>query len=149
MTTRRNKSTVVIDTNLFISAFIRGGAPFKLLNAWQQEKFSLAITEDLLKEIVEVLSRPYIYQKYSLDKNELQKFLKGITLNAKFITPLDIHKLPIHSRDPKDDELLACAIAGLADYLVTGDKDLLVLNGSPRLANLKIITVKEFLETVG
>jgi hypothetical protein len=41
--------------------------------------------------------------------------------------------LPIHSRDEKDDALLACAFGGNCDYLVTGDEDLLVLNGKKRI----------------
>lgn len=149
MTARRSKSTVVIDTNLFISAIIRGGTPYKLLKAWQQEKFLLVITEDLVEEIAEVLYRPSIYQKYTLNKDEIQKFFKGITLSARFITPLNVHKLPIYSRDPKDDILLSCALGGKADYLVTGDKDLLVLNENPALGNLKIISAKEFLDLFG
>ena len=53
--------------------------------------------------------------------------------------------LPVHVRDPKDAKILALALGGNADYLVTGDDDLLVLNGDPRLGKLQIVTVHTFL----
>lgn len=66
-------------------------------------------------------------------------------LAAEMVKSLSEEKLPVHCRDPKDDKLLALAMAGKADYLVTGDKDLLCLNAHSALKSLKIITVKEFL----
>lgn len=54
-------------------------------------------------------------------------------------------QLPIRSRDPKDNKLLACALSTNADYLITGDEDLLILNGNPALGALKILTAKDFL----
>ena len=53
---------------------------------------------------------------------------------------------PVSSRDPKDDPLLAVALSGHADYLITGDDDLLVLDGEPALGTLRIVTVRDFLQ---
>ena len=53
--------------------------------------------------------------------------------------------LPIPVRDPKDEKILAAAIGGRAAFLVTGDKDLLVLRGHPDLGVLRIVTAVEFL----
>ena len=141
----RTKPTVVIDTNLFISAIIRGGTPYKLLEAWKADKFILATTQTLFEEMAEVFARDYIYQKYKLDKTEIQKLLDGIKLNAQFASELNLEDLPLHSRDSKDDKVIGCALGGDADYLVTGDEDLLVLAGNPVLKGLSILTVKEFL----
>lgn len=52
---------------------------------------------------------------------------------------------PVRCRDPKDDYLLACAVAGQAHYLVTGDRDLLALDGEPALGVLRILTPLDFL----
>ena len=52
--------------------------------------------------------------------------------------------LPVQVRDPKDEHVLAAALSGKADYLVTGDEDLLHLDGDPKLGNLQIITAREF-----
>lgn len=142
---KRNKLTAVLDTNLFISAIIKGGTPYKLLKAWQEEKLSLITSQDIFDEIAEVFKRPEIYQKYNINQEEVEELLEGIKLNAFFVTPLNINNLPLHSRDPKDDKLLACAIGGQADYLITGDADLLELNDNPALEELKVITVREFL----
>ncbi|MBI2327535.1 putative toxin-antitoxin system toxin component, PIN family [Candidatus Curtissbacteria bacterium] len=143
--TGKNEPTVVIDTNLFISAIIRGGTPYKLLEAWKQNKFSIVITRNLFEELTEVLKREEIFTKYSLNQTEIQKLLDGLELNAIFVAPLEVSDLSIHSRDPKDDKLLTCVLAGDISYLVTGDEDLLVLSQNAALGNLKIITVKEFL----
>lgn len=62
--------------------------------------------------------------------------------------PLAAEHFALHSRDPKDDIFLACALAGQCDYLVTGDRDLLDLQGHPGLGQLRIVTPREFLEAV-
>jgi predicted nucleic acid-binding protein len=54
--------------------------------------------------------------------------------------------LPIDVRDEKDERVLEAALGGRADYLVTGDNDLLVLAGDPRLGALRIVTARAFLE---
>ena len=95
--------------------------------------------------MAEVFARDYIYQKYKLDKAEIQRLLDGIKLNAQFAIEVKIEDLPLHSRDSKDDKVIGCALGGDADYLVTGDEDLLVLAGNPVLKSLSILTVKEFL----
>ena len=48
-------------------------------------------------------------------------------------------------RDPKDEPILAAALGGGADYLVTGDADLLIYRGDSRLGSLQIVTVHQFL----
>ena len=140
-----NKPRVVIDTNIFISAIIRGGTPYKLLKAWEEDKISLLISENIFQEIEEVLNRKKINQKYQLKKQEIQLVLEGIKLNAVFVRPLEESGLPIHCRDQKDDKLLACALGGNATHLITGDKDLLMLHRNKKLKKLVILTVADFL----
>lgn len=53
--------------------------------------------------------------------------------------------LPVAVRDVKDEKILASAVDGTVDYLVTGDIDLLILNGNPALGVLKIVTVRDFI----
>jgi len=53
---------------------------------------------------------------------------------------------PIHSRDSHDDSFLAVALGGNAEYLITGDDDLLVLQGDPRLGMLRVVTAREYLQ---
>ena len=79
-----------------------------------------------------------------LDTNLIVSGVTSLREATERVTPLD--SLPLHSRDPKDDKLLAVALGGNADYLITGDQDLLVLNDNPGLENLRIITAAVFLQ---
>jgi len=54
-------------------------------------------------------------------------------------------QLPVEVRDPKDEMILASALGGKADYLVTGDDDILVLQDDARLGKLQIVTARAFL----
>jgi hypothetical protein len=54
-------------------------------------------------------------------------------------------RIPVDVRDPKDAHILAAALGGDADYLITGDDDLLVLRDDSRLSRPDIVTVVEFL----
>lgn len=140
------KLRVVVDTNLLISAIIAPrGPPNKLIRVWQEVKFSFITSPYLLKELDEVSQRDK-FGGYYLFKKQMVELVDAIKASAEVIPSLVEEELPIHSRDPKDDKLLACALPGNADYLITGDEDLLVLNGDSALGKLKIITVKEFLE---
>lgn len=141
----KHRPTAVIDTNIFISAIIRGGTAYELLELWHEDKFTLITTKDLLDEITDVLKREKIYRKYKIAEDEITKLLDGLELNATFVDPLKISDLSIRSRDPKDDILLACCLGAKVDYLITGDEDLLVLKNKKQLRGLKILTLKDFL----
>jgi uncharacterized protein len=148
MNEENNKPTVVIDTNLFISAIInkKNTIPFTLITAWRNHQIQLFITESLIKEVETVLTREKIYKKYAISKKEIEKFITELRFSTTAISPTDIDFLPIRSRDPKDDKFLACALGGNCDYLITGDEDLLILNGKPELGKLQIIKAAEFLK---
>lgn len=144
---KENKPTILIDTNILISAVIlkRDSAPNKLLTLWKQDRYNLVMSEELIMEIEAVLKREKIYKKYHISQQETQELITELRFSTIFIVPLSLALLPVHSRDIKDDKLLTCAIAGECDYLITGDQDLLVLNGNQSLGKIKILTAKEFL----
>ena len=75
---------------------------------------------------------------------QINRLLTRLEYIGERIIPLN--SLPLHSRDPKDDKLLALALGGNADYLITGDNDLLVLEGHSEIGNLRIITAAAFLQ---
>jgi predicted nucleic acid-binding protein len=64
---------------------------------------------------------------------------------AEWVDALDERSLPVSSRDVKDNKFLACALGARADYLVSGDADLLVLNGDPALGKTRIVTPRELI----
>ena len=138
---------VVIDTNLFVSTIISPtGVPARLLAAWRQRLFRLLLTDAHFDEIAGVLSRAWLRERYGVASSEVAALLVELERRAERTTPLPSADLPIHSRDRDDDMLLASAIGGHADFLVTGDEDLLVLNGDERLGDLSIVRVVDFLD---
>lgn len=149
--TEQNNPSVVVDTNLFISAFILKGdnTPNKLLTAWRENKYHLVLSEDLFKEVGDVLKREKIYKKYRILPKEIDEFLIELHNTTLHVNTLNLEVLTIHSRDRNDDKLLACALTGNCDYLITGDEDLLVLNGKPELGKLQIVKAIEFLRNIG
>jgi len=127
---------VVIDTNVFVSALTGGTASRKILMFLKIGRFKLIISEELLTEITGVLSRP----KFKFDKNNLDRILRYITRRSHIVFPKE--KVSV-CRDPKDNIVLECAVAGKADFIVTGDKDLLSLK---KFRKTSIISPHQFLK---
>lgn len=146
--TKENKPTVVIDTNLLISSVIikSNSLLHKLVTAWRKHSYRLVLSEEIVIEVENVLKREKIYRKYNILPEEIEEFISELRNSTDFVKPFDLDALPVHSRDVKDDKLLACALTGKCGYLITGDEDLLVLNGRAELGDLKIIKALEFLQ---
>lgn len=140
----RGPLKAVVDTNLFVSGAIsKRGLPAQMLDLWRRRLFLVVATAALTAEVVEVLNRPRIKQRYHLTDEDLAEIHALLATVAVTVTPQD--PLPVDVRDPKDRKVLAAALGGEADYLITGDDDLLTLGGNPRLGRLRVVTVREFL----
>jgi putative PIN family toxin of toxin-antitoxin system len=129
---------VVLDTNVFVSAAIQNGASHRIVQHLIRENSDqLIICDDILSEIRDVLlSRPRLRKWISLDDAEL--YVEMLQLRFNFLAnPTEI--IPI-SRDSDDDYILALAQHERADFVISGDKDLLVL----RVPEFHIITPAEF-----
>jgi putative PIN family toxin of toxin-antitoxin system len=114
---------VVIDTNLLVSALIFGGAPGKLRNKWQAGDCIPLISKVTVKELMRVLT----YPKFRLNAAEQEELLADY---LPFCETVEIPNPPPPTplcRDPFDVPFLVLALVGQADYLITGDKDLLEL----------------------
>jgi len=134
----------VLATNLIISGAITPyGLPNQVLRALQRAAFTLISSPELADEVADVLSRPAIRERYRPDASLVAAVLAA--LQARMVRPLSLDALPVHCRDPKDDPVLACALGGQADVIVTGDADLLDLDGHPQLGALRILTPRAFL----
>lgn len=141
----RNKRDlrVVVDTNVFVSGLIvEKGLPHQLIKLLEEDLFILIISQKMRDELEEVLHRV----KFSvfLSDDKLSKFFRMLDVISTVVSPHTI--IPIEVRDPKDQKVLATALGGNADYLVTGDEDLIVLKDTNKLGRLKIVGVKEFLK---
>jgi len=137
------KPRAVVDTNLFVSgAIFKRGNPHAILTAWRDSAFVLILGTSQHREIADVFSRPKLIDRFRLTAHELADLLAHLDRAPRIEPTAEIR---IYVRDPKDEHILAAALDGKADYLVTGDKDLLVLREDQHLDTLKIVTVAEFL----
>ena len=127
---------IVLDTNILISGVFFRGKERDLLELWFSGKFDVICTEEIFEEYSEVLTR--FTEKSGGNKH--QKITDIIAKNCLFIKNVYNEK---YSRDPDDDKFINCAISGGAKYIVSGDKDLLVLK---KIGDLKIITASNFLK---
>ena len=130
---------LVIDTNILISALLSGTSlPAHLVVLWREGRFDLLTSAEQLDELMRVTRYPKIRER-------LAPALAGRLINELRDVAIVVSDLPVVSvsPDPYDNYLLAMASAGVADFLVTGDKrDLLELK---LFEGIRIITVREFL----
>lgn len=133
---------VVIDTNILVSGvLVKQGHPNRLLRSWQRGAVQLITAPALIAELDRTLHKGRIRRKYHVPEAEIQELLESLREAEETVLP---EEMPVASRDPHDDVFLAIALSGKADYLITGDEDLLVLNGHPTLGSLQIVTVRTF-----
>jgi putative PIN family toxin of toxin-antitoxin system len=110
---------VVIDTNIWIRALLGGQATLPVLTAWQNNKFQLIVSEPLLTELEAVWQRPRFKER--IKPEQAQALLEQLRWRGHII---EVMTIPPYCRDPKDQPVLATAIDGHAEVLVTGDADL-------------------------
>ena len=131
---------LVLDTNVLVSALISPGRqPDRLFQAWRRGDFTLVTCEEQLEEFRRVTRtprlRPYIHHAEA-----------GTMVNELRLLGALVSRLPRveASPDPGDNFVLAMAVAGHADYLVTGDKRGLLELG--RYRETTIVTVRRIIE---
>lgn len=132
---------VVIDTNLLVTYLISHRDPMATIidDHLAQGDFAMLSSPELLAELDRALSYPRLQKFYDKDTH-----LRFVALIAQLAEMQDLpDEIPAISRDPDDDKFIACAIAGRADFLVSGDQDLLTLE---RVGDVRIITARELLE---
>lgn len=131
---------IILDTNLWISFLIskKFNSIDKLI---ENNKITLIFSDELISEFVEVVNRPK-FEKY-FSKNDIEKILDYFDQYGKLVKVKSDIKI---CRDEKDNFLLNLSIDSKADYLITGDNDLLVLK---KIERTKIMNFTDFLEQKG
>jgi len=126
---------VVFDTNVLVSAFVSEGVCSKLLGRARRGQFQLITCSFILKEFEQVLLK-----NLSATKGETKQALRILTEAVSIISP-PAQAVSRICRDPDDDNILSCSKAASADFLVTGDSDLLDLG---EFQGIRIITPRDF-----
>ncbi|WP_199317286.1 putative toxin-antitoxin system toxin component, PIN family [Planktothricoides raciborskii] len=130
---------VIIDTNLWIS-FLIGKELANLKELIVSQTVQVVFCEQITEEINRVTQRPKLQKYFSADKvKELLELLAVIGVSIEIRSEVSL------CRDAKDNFLLALAKDSQANFLITGDADLLTLGS---FAGTKIITYQDFLEQI-
>ncbi|MBA4140653.1 MAG: putative toxin-antitoxin system toxin component, PIN family [Segetibacter sp.] len=132
-------SRVIVDTNLWISYLISATVD-PLLPLIKAGKVTLLFSEELMAEFIAVATRPR-FSKY-FTSNDVTEIVQIFNTLAEWIPVVSNIKI---CRDPKDNYLLSLAKDGKADFLITGDNDLLVIE---KIEETVICSFTQFLELV-
>lgn len=134
---------VVLDTNVFVSSLLtKSGATGRVVDAWRARQFLLLTSPAMIDEIQRVLHYRHIQHKYVVAEEDILALAELLQKDARVVSgQADVAgALP---EDGNDEMVQACAVDGLADFIVSGDRHLLGLKeyrGNP------VLTVHEFLE---
>lgn len=128
---------VVLDTNILISATIRRGNQFNLLMLGKLGQIKIITSPQILSEVEEVLKRA----KFEFSAEHIAKALSEIKSITYLVYPNE--KVNVVKEDPDDDAIIECALAGKADYIISGDGDLLNLK---EYKGIKIRNYQDFIQ---
>jgi putative PIN family toxin of toxin-antitoxin system len=135
---------VVLDTNNIVSGTIMPhGSSYEALEAWRRDQFILLTSKAVIKEVKRVLHYSRIQKKYHLTEIEIKKVVRNLIRYA-VVTPGEA-KLNVIKGDPADNEVLACAVEGEADFIISGDEDLKKVK---IYRGIRIIGAKEFVKKI-
>lgn len=131
-----------VDTNIYIAYLLnphRDSFVQLLFDAVANGDVTLLVSYPLLDEIEATIERkPNLLQKITAER--LTRFIELLKMISEDV-PLISAEIPPITRDSKDDFLIAYAVIGQADYLISGDRDLLVLE---QVGNINIVHSGEF-----
>ena len=114
---------VILDTNVLISRLLLVDSTVSRAVRRLMDRSQPLVSEDTLTELADMLSRPK-FDRY-VSREDPQRFFELFARVAEWVT---ITTTIRRCRDPKDDKSLELAVDGKADWIVSGDKDLLELS---------------------
>lgn len=134
---------LVLDTNVLVSAFLWDGIPGRLIELAGESEIDLYTSRALLAELSEVLHRRKFVKPIQATGFTAAEIVRHYRRLAHRVTVRQLSKQI--SRDADDDQVLACALAAKADFIVSGDKDLLTLN---MFREIPIMTAAEAIRAI-
>ena len=113
---------IVVDTNIVISGLLWSGSPQQLINLARAREIDLYSSVPLIAELAEVIGREDFAGRVRAAGLSAAELVEDYAHLARLVIPAEIR--PTVLDDPDDDNVLACALAGQADLIVSGDKGL-------------------------
>lgn len=139
----KRKPRLVLDTNVVVSALLWGGKPLDLLALAEQGEARLHASPPLIAELATTIAKPKLARALAANgrsaAEQVADYRRLVTLTRRAMPE------GAWSRDPDDDRIIACALAARADFLVTGDDDLLSLEG---IGTLRIVSPADLLDAL-
>jgi len=144
---RKERIAVVFDTNVLIAFYLSRNsksAVSKIIRLWRNErKLQMIVSGEIVAEYLEILER------VGIDEKRIER-LKEILETFGIVSKFSLGKIPAESRDADDNLILATALVGKADFLITNDKDLLDISETDKKKfKFRIVTPIEFLRAIG
>jgi putative PIN family toxin of toxin-antitoxin system len=135
---RSDSPKLVVDTNVLVSGTIsRYGASARILDAFRSGKIALVSSGVLLLEFEDVMRRPRIAARYPETVAGVEAYVEYFKKNATFVEGIPTRRWV---SDVKDDIVVACALEGDADFIVSGDRHLLNLK---HIEGIPVVTPAE------
>ncbi len=134
----------VLDSSVLVSAFATPhGQVVRLLRSPLRDRYRLCLSEAILAETAATLLTKSTLRRYATYSDEnAHAYIRWLLTQAEMVT--DLPELRAVPDDPKDDPIVATAVAAKADYLVTGDRRHLLPLGEYQ--GIRIIAVREFID---
>jgi putative PIN family toxin of toxin-antitoxin system len=128
---------VVVDTNIIISAIFWSGKPYKVIVEGLKGEYQLVTSPEIIDEVLTKLR-----VKFHFPEDKIEEQANIMLSLFHVVTP--VTKVDV-VRDKSDNKILECAVDGKADFIVTGDPDILVLK---EFEGIKIVNADKFLASV-
>lgn len=136
---------VVLDTNVLISAvLVKSGNPLRIVEMWEAGAFSLILSQEILAEVERVFTYPKIRTRLQSRQEEIGAFVELLRSESLWVEIQE--QLHVVAPDESDNRYIETAVAGNADYVVTGDNHLLTLG---RYRGVEIVTPAAFVLLLG
>lgn len=130
---------VILDTNVLVSGIFFSGPPARILKAWQDGRFQIALSEEILNEYRRVIQS----LAAKLGHIDFEPILETLLIESELV-PSWSFESPV-CEDPDDDKFLACAMVSHANYLITGDNHLLKIGN---FIDTRIVTPRQFIDNL-
>jgi putative PIN family toxin of toxin-antitoxin system len=114
---------VVLDTNVLVSSYLSASGPSgRIRAAFQRQEIEVVVSDALLEEYRRVLNYPRIVKLHGMSSEEIDDQIAGLREAAIFAPLAEIPDLI--PEDPPDNDVIATAVSGEAEYIISGDDDL-------------------------